>query len=190
LKIISKNSYKDYYDYLCGLYGIDEKVAFERNSIYKDYSPDNLYYFHILNKTYCGLLTKDGNWIHDFEELDKYYMDNSSNKWFYSQSRQLALYLYGEISWWKKNKLLKIYPETSLNIENNCPILVTRNNEVNKFPLLKDTFIPSVLPAHDIYVGLVDWFSYKEPVVETKPEDMNRFESKGFNKKDSFRNIK
>jgi hypothetical protein len=187
MKLVSK--YKDYWDYLQGIYGVDEKVVFERDSIFKDYSPDTLYYFHILNKTYCGLFTKDG-WIHDFDELDKYYKDNSSNRLFYSQSRQLALYLYGEISWWKKNKLLKIYPETLLNIENNCPILVARNNNINKFPLLKDTFIPSILPAHDIYVGLVDWFSYKEPVVETKPEDMIRFESKGFDKKDSFRNVK
>src|SRR5690606_9622511 len=66
MKIIS--SFKDYYDYLQGIYGVDEKVVYERHtdkSLNAIMFPNNNYYLSIIigNEMYHGVY-KDGKFYY------------------------------------------------------------------------------------------------------------------------------
>ena len=63
------------------------------------------------------------------------------------------------------------------------------NEEINYNPILYNTNIQSVLPAEEIFLKITDFLSYKEPETDTNPTNMARFESKGFDKKTSFRKM-
>ena len=57
-------------------------------------------------------------------------------------------------------------------------------------PNLSKINFGSCLSANDIFQNIYDFVAPYEPNTNNKPTDMNRFESKGFDKKISFRNIK
>jgi hypothetical protein len=66
-----------------------------------------------------------------------------------------------------------------------------RDNKLIGNVLLKDTCISSFIPAEDIYNQIYDYLIHiREPQVEDKRTDVQKLESKGFDKVTSFRNIK
>jgi hypothetical protein len=69
----------------------------------------------------------------------------------------------------------KIYHKNPLNIEN---------------PILKDTPIPAIIPARDIYNALDNYFRsmYNDKTVEIQNSDIDKAINHGFDKKTSFRN--
>lgn len=47
-----------------------------------------------------------------------------------------------------------------------------------------------LFPPKEAYIEIYNYIEYPEPKIPSNPEDMDRFQSKGFDKKSSFRNIK
>lgn len=66
-----------------------------------------------------------------------------------------------------------------------------RDNKLIGNVLLKDTCISGFIPAEDIYNQIYDYLIHiRESQVEDKRTDVQKLESKGFDKVTSFRNIK
>lgn len=190
--IVSK--YRDFYDYLQGIYGRDEKIVFERNSNSSQTYYNNIFYeFHILGKIYGGFLFEN-KWIWDFEELNNI-VENwneivipklKRSNW---EKEKIQKYLSEfDEKFYYQNRIITEWKSSKENLKHNCPILLHVDNGWYKFPKLVDTFIPKVISAHDMYIGLSEWCSKKDIEINNFPTDMNRFESKGFDKKKSFRN--
>lgn len=60
-----------------------------------------------------------------------------------------------------------------------------------KLPILKDTFIPKIIPAEEVYNNIYNYLLYmKEPKVVDMRTNKQKIEGKGFDYKESFRNIK
>ena len=190
MKIISK--YKDYYDYLVGAkYGIDNKIVLDRREGFSFSEYDlkaNIDKFDIHKFAICGniyecLVNKQG----------KIYWGEKARP-FVKEKR----------SWWGNNelrvegKLFHIDPRpTTLNDQLNCPILYMRDSRVchtdkelikrsRKFPQLKQTGIASLLPPEEIYIMLYNWMN-KTPEIKDNRTDLEKLQSKGFDKRTSFR---
>jgi len=190
--IISK--YKDFYDYLQGIYGIDKNIVFERNSnSSQTYYNNTFYEFHIMGKIYGGFLFEN-KWIYDFQELNNI-VENwktivipklQRSNWEYEKIRKYLSKFDG--NFYYQNIIITDWKLSKENLKQDCPILLYINSGWDKFPKLVDTFIPKVISAHDMYISLGEWCSKKDVEIKNFPTDMNRFESKGFDKKKSFRN--
>ena len=58
-------------------------------------------------------------------------------------------------------------------------------------PILDGTWIPSLIPAEEVWNNITDYLlSIKEPVITDNRTDVQHLESHGFDKKTSFRNVK
>jgi len=199
MKIISK--YKDYYDYLQGVYGVDEKLILDRRKGYHKpigYAKEVLFIcgkvieFYVRdNKVYIGRdeissIASDPlkkRWLSLKDKEMKTLFINDSNN-FYSWSR----IVYTELSEDKYN----IYPGAR-RFYKECPIFLY-NHFADcydcEFPKLEVLKIPSVLSAHDIWNMLSQWLgervTEKEPIVPVG-DDKVRILSAGFDLKTSFR---
>lgn len=61
----------------------------------------------------------------------------------------------------------------------------------NENPILDGTWIPSMIPAEEVWNNISDYLlSIKEPVIIDNRTDIQHLESHGFDKKTSFRNVK
>lgn len=189
MKIIS--NFKDYYDYLTGIYGIDPKVVYERKL--EVYNPSDIMYLSVLGKKY--LYVRHNNKVYiTLEELKDLYKKKDLDK---LDKDYIKKYLKGDNKneWWIKDNFINDYPSSEANNKTGKPVLAHTykwNDEyLNDWSVcrLKDFQFNRILSAEEIFLQLTDWLSYKEPEIKTPPEDMNRFESKGFDKKTSFRNM-
>lgn len=187
MKIISK--FKDYYDYLSGIYGQDEKLVYYRNGepktessfYYTHHSDDRLIEFNICNKLYFGLYTKELGWVTDTEFIFNYIVNDAYlRKWYHGNlSIKLKLWLdYSHNSHFKQG----------MEAVNKVDSPIYCKNIGSDFNL-SQTFIPKLIPATDLYLSIVDFISPKDTIIKTNPTDMNLFESKGFDKKTSFRKV-
>lgn len=193
-----KSNYKDYYCYLQGIYGIDNNIIFERYSKSSQVYYNNTFYeFHIMGKLYGGFKFED-KWIWDFQELNNIVVNWDTivkpKLGFYEQNSEynkIRKYITKfDNNFFITEEIITDWKNTDENKKQECSILVYINSHYDQYPKLIDTFIPKVISAHDMYIQLSDWYSKKELFIERKPTDMNRFESKGFDKKKSFRKIK
>lgn len=193
--ILSK--YKDYYDYLMGIYGIDRNLVLDRRN-FTNYVPyDNTkikliicgwvyegYYDKETNKVYYGndLLKFGEIWQPFFGEHSKVksvYI--KSNRRFISDESYVAL---------------EPYPDSkNLNENEGCPILVQGNyRDFYRYPQLSLLNFGSCVDAETLFKALVEYLSQQKTKAEQHPDDRSDVEkllSKGFDKKESFRpNIK
>ncbi|MCU0436700.1 MAG: hypothetical protein MUC49_02225 [Raineya sp.] len=189
MKIIS--NYKDYYDYLQGVWGVDEKIVYKREPIYNDY-PKGLYSFHIVGKWYMGYF--DGQkWIYDFEEL---YEFNRGKRLVAQGDDTLHNYLFNFSPFGFKNELITDFPKSDKNEKYKMPVLLYKydclsvfssHTTSSRYPLLQNTFIPKILPPEQIFIQISNFIAPKDLDIQNSPTDLNRFEGKGFDKKTSFR---
>ncbi len=203
MKIIS--NYKDYYDYLMGIFGVDPKIIYERvNKSSQEIIGDTYFIFHILGKQYLFVQYQGISYL-TLPELKELYnhFENSGKDYPEFLRDILSSYLEGDSGWDYKlheysTKLITEYPASEINKKENCPIVRSKimwksflieHVEVEKNPKLEGYKISRVLPAKEMYLGLCEWLAYKEPATNAPPEDMGRFESKGFSKKTSFRKM-
>ena len=205
MKIISK--YKDYYDYLSGIYGIDDKIVLNRTEFF----PVNEFSTKIVTFYIAGY------------SLDGYY-DSQNNRWYFGEDlialdpkpnikkskweRRIQInprrYKYinknrercVSILFPTQNKYYHAYPDlikdpNKINQKYGCPIMCSSGipDDYIKFPILKDTGIASVLPAEKIYLMLIEWLAPKENIVDNRT-NIEKILSAGFDTKTSFRNIK
>lgn len=193
MKIISK--YKDYYDYLSGVYGVDEKVVLDRReggggslSYFLDNSHVKLY---LCGMVYDGLYFK-GSFYWGRSLL---FLPQIKKNWGSFGERLPGVSLEDTV--WFEHQALGVIPYKDseyLNRKENCPILWGFSNYWNllcgltKYPKLVELGIPSILPAKDIYLMLTEWLSYTPDIVDTR-DDKLKILSNGFDLKTSFRKM-
>ena len=195
MKILSK--YKDYYDYLAGIYGEDEKLILDRRDgnaknilgrVVTLYLCDNkIEGYNINNKFYWG---KD--------EIDKIATPMGESTYFMSRN----LYTHYIKEPYRKSYRSVDYINCNLikdvkltNTKLNCPILIKGliNDKLIKFPKLETLGIQTIIKPFDIWIMLSEWLGYmitqNEPSVPIG-DDKIRVESHGFDLKTSFRHRK
>lgn len=182
MNIISK--YKDYYDYLVGIYGVDIKIVLDRRKFDKYEileTDDKILRVHVCDMIYDGRQI-GGKFYWGYQLLDllseKHLEDFNNSK--------------------HKNKVgglfINPYPcEKKLNTLNNCPIMldIDRRNWNDDFrfllyPILKEIGIASVLPPKEIYLMLTEWLSPKENIPDNRTNN-EKILTNGFDLKSSFR---
>ncbi len=190
MKIISK--YKDYYDYLSGIYGIDEKLILDRREK-DDYMLPTLGKITIYIAGYIieGMVKESGNIFYG-DSLRSYIIEKPIWKWLskhhkrdYTKSFDIKYKNHNEWYYLEPIKDLK-----NINEKHNCPILIDTPYGIKKYPMLSTLKLPSFLPAETIYQWLSEWLSTqitnKEKQIKELPNSL-KIENKGFDKKKSFR---
>lgn len=198
MKIISK--YKDYYDYLSGIYGVDPRLILNREGsnvpVHSGPSTGNLYSIHtfyICGLAYDYLIDANGNFIFgdDLKNVPGLKVDPYPH---HRNGKTHVVPIRPKIATrWQELIHLNIKPvKTKINDLENCPIIcqTAGRSEYYKWPILKDTVIPSLISAHDMWIKLSEWLSNK--IIEPDQpigSDKIRIESHGFDLKSSFRNV-
>ena len=184
MKIISK--YKDYYDYLQGMYGIDNKVVLDRtkgqvidlkfyDSGYEKHS------IHICGKKYEIACNGGGKCY-----IGKMLLTLPEYKINKDKS---IIYLEEKYGLGNERISIHIHPlDTIINEELKCPI-VYKNDIL--FPRLSDFNIQKILSAEEIYHMLYTWIENHSILkVQDNRTNSEKIISVGFDLKTSFRNIK
>lgn len=200
MKIISK--YKDYYDYLIGVYGVEPKLVLDRRKGYR-LNEDNPTYFTLAicdklidvfydgEKCYCGEgLYKVGKEI-DYRLFNRFSLGMDTEKRIlikYKTKNYLGGFDDHEV------RLNPVIRETDINIREGCPIIrLDANNTVDRamvYPHLGDCNIGSIYTAEEMFTMLSNWLSQRiteeENIVDNR-SDVDKLQDKGFNKVCSFR---
>lgn len=194
MKIISK--YKDYYDYLQGLYGIDKKLILDRRDHdLIPYTPsDGKLTFYIAGYIIEGYWSEKEKKCYYGDDL-KQFVDKidyiPSQPWKRDCSKSI----------WLHNKNLNrihngdwyyiepIKDKDKFNIKYNCPILLKFNSYMLKYIKLSDFNMASFISSNKMYEMLSEWLSKQITLKEEVPElnNDNKIKSKGFDIKKSFR---
>lgn len=205
MKIISK--FKDYYDYLQGIYGVDEKLVLDRTDFYKEpYPPSENDVAHLVICDWqVDVIFKGGKWLcgSDIEPYDT--STEWEKKWDLREidKRPLVYRIYtgpegasrrfGSHYARVLQKPFKIKKD-SPNDVNNCPILINVNKVLNggieyrKYPILKDYDIVKLYSPFDMWVMLSEWLG-KNKEVPNNQTDKEKIVSNGFDLKTSFRKV-
>ena len=202
MKIISK--FKDYYDYLQGVYGIDDLLVLDRRSNSILIKPfvmgDELisYSFAICNhiyivRTYKGKIYQTLDETNDLNKIlfkDNEEQVNRSDKWWWGVKRTEVIRISQE-DWNKRNT------NTDINIRLRQPILVSRNERPKDEDwgtsiILSDFKLIKALPAHDIFTQISSFLAWLKdnPEIPNKQSNEEKLLSHGFDKKKSFRHRK
>lgn len=201
MKIISK--YKDYYDYLVGIYGEDNKLVLDRREKEEFLLPTiDKIIIYIADYTIEGLVTEKKDILYG-DQLKPYIIDSNKRKkhWYnyswlskhyirdYNQSYHIKYKNHED--WYYLNP---IKTNLKTNTNNNCPIIIEINKRLFKYPKLEPLKVPSILSADKAYKILYEWLSNqineKEKQIK-EPDNKTKIINKGFDIKTSFRpNIK
>ena len=212
MKIIDRN--KDYYDYLQGVYGADNHVIFDRqksvvldvncwDKIFdREYAPPKRYSSWLYNNNEffileCGFtqylfyleLLQNNTW--DLS-LKRVFRDNQHYK-----DEPLSIYfvcLHNDTYYWRYENLNE-YPFDKMNYANDLDVKRTylKRGYVQEYsdislPILKNTGIPALIPAEDIWRDLYNYLLYKkEYQIADNRTDKQKLEGKGFDNVISFR---
>ena len=187
--ILSK--YKDYYDYLSGIYGIDEKLVLDRrtgvvmkdlNSVSRDWF--RIHELHIAGLQHDFVTDHDGNWYwgQALEAIRK----TSRYKWF--NWRRDEYYIKYSAT---RHKLVNKNPgETVLNDKEGCAVLHRENEVITPWPRLSDFPITHVSPDQ-MYQTIAAWLSARnEPREPQAMTNREKIKSHGFDVVKSFRHPK
>ena len=183
----------DYYDYLIGVYGRDEKKVYDRkldltsDEIYfEDVSKwrnTNIFDLYVCNRMYRVEQVKKGVWeLHKFHKVNT---DYAGQRRHYRESQVSGL-----------NDFEYYIPRPS-RMMSDSPICIKgtfhrQNNLEGLTPILSTFGIPSVLDAVELYSEVDMYISNRMTLNEVRSEqsDENKLLSKGFDDKISFRHRK
>jgi hypothetical protein len=188
MRIISK--FKDYYDYIQGIYGVDEKLILDRTTFYKmPYVPTDY-----INETfYIGEYMIQGIWLDGICLFGDDILNHPKIEFYKAYGKKDDDIYYIKNSIYGRDKILKkikFLGDKSPTYKQDYPILLSGNNKILKCPILKDYGIQKILPAEEIWKYLSDWLSRRISNNE-KPvpigDDKTRILSHGFDLKTSFR---
>lgn len=202
MKIISK--YKDYYDYLQGIRGVDPKVILDRREgiVHKpiDLVPIALEKkYRVIRLAICGVLymglrAKGGKyfWGEDLLKLGKI-----EKKWF---GEKEMLWIYDSDIHLPLEDVC-----TDLNEIHKCPVLFLHDEDgyrfrkgryvkntvkVDKYPKLEIYGVQKWYSPENLYNDLSNWISSRnEEVIVDKRTDKEKIQNAGFDKKTSFRKM-
>lgn len=188
MRIISKH--KDYYDYLQGIYGIDQNKIFQRTDILKeqdfalDFEEEDYYFylFAINNKIYSLLRTAKGFYpISETILKDLGFDEYSCYDYLFEKALELN------------------NTSTDINKETRKPIVVSLFENtyeikwlVDKDPLMKSFSFHKILSAKDLYIEVETFLGWikDNPPIPNKQTDKEKILSNGFDNKISFRHRK
>lgn len=183
----------DYYDYLIGVYGRDEKKVYDRkldltsDEIYFEdilrWRNTNIFDLYVCNRIYRVEQVKKGVWA-----LHKFHKNNTD---YLGRRRH---YRESQVSGLDDFEYYIPRPPEALT---DLPIAIngTYHND-NRLkgvtPILASFGIPSVLSAEELYteVDMYLGFLMSEKEKTNKQDDKNKLLSKGFDDKISFRHRK
>lgn len=191
MKIISK--FKDYYDYLQGIYGVDTKKILDRTKFTNRYDYDIDGYNHdLLYVFFCGrvfMKIKRHTWNDRIEPL----LNGKYNS-FYNLSDYIKAILNKEKDYvWIETNIIPDKQRFAYGIRKGwfekygATQPFTKHLTFDPYPNLQEVGFNKIMSPHDCYVQIDQYISYIEPEVPSDPTDMQRFEGKGFDKKSSFR---
>lgn len=183
---------KDFYDYLVGIYGRDEKKVFNRREdvtseeiMYDDilkWRNFNIYDLVICNRIYRVEQVKKGKWeLHKFHAVNTDYRGERRH-YRESQVSDLKDFVY--------------YIPKPPNLSPDSPITIKgtyhRDCRLKGLTPILSTFgIPSVLGAEELYAEVDMWIGATMSEKEiSKQDDKNKLLAKGFDDKISFRHRK
>lgn len=212
MKIINGGK-KDYYDYISGIYGVDEHIIYDRlnaNVLTKN-TDWNFYFFKEVlpfdkkRKSKTGYKKINGKYnfidelygdkyyfifevgfMHYIFEVERYLDDDNDNKVVIMPK----LIEKKEI----KDKLSK-YPISIIPLK--AYVLLDGTLKIKSYeifneipnPIIGDTWIKNFITADEIYNSIYNCLSkLKEPNIIDNRNDIQKLESCGFDKKISFRN--
>jgi hypothetical protein len=197
MKLIS--NFKDYYDWVIGAkFGIDPLVVYERipgshgwrgkSEVWKkeglfrpvhvtipEHKEPETYHLHVCGTSYIVTHYR-GDFYFGKDGLECYDKPVSKALDWLSQGRDQ----YG---------MHHHLTDTPLNRKYNCPVLLEHTLSMYRNVRLSDFSLGSILPAEDLYIRLVEFLTYEKPVTDDRT-DVERLQSKGFDKKISFRHRK
>lgn len=202
MKIISK--YKDYYDYLVGIYGQDDKVIYDRRSPNPFHKGFALYScvleFFICNKKYTVFSWKN-HFYQTFDELSILCKDEKFLKYFnlspipyvYIRGREKNTKCEFPSHWHHYDRSMedrynRWNCSTTVNKKERSPVLVEYFGY--KIPILKDFNFPSFIPADTLYKDIsafLGWLVDNPPVETDLQTNKEKIVSHGFDLKKSFR---
>ncbi len=189
------STYKDFYDFLSGVWGADPKLILDRR---KHSQPD---LSHIKDNEYgslyiCGdkydFAYKNGQFLY-LSDLEKYYkpaitwfgrLDNDACKKVTitnNNSNGIQHSICSEIT----------IDKQEYNKANNCPIILELNGNQSLFlfPKLSDLQFNKVMAPEEIYIKLSEWLSPKENITDNRT-NLEKIITHGFDKITSFRKTK
>jgi hypothetical protein len=202
MKIISK--YKDYYDYLQGVYGIDPLLILDRrdNSFFSPQGCNEEVITLFIGGYKIEGFLRDGVFYYG-ENLKLIGIETFPSSFSYYQSRfnekklDECVYIKSHSSFRINECLVNktiIKDSFNYNERENCAILfattLTNQYEFYKFPRLSDFKLGSFVSAEEVYKMTSSWLSLQITKEENKPDlrdDVQKLEGKGFDKKTSFR---
>jgi len=203
MKIISK--YKDYYDYLQGIYGVDEKLILDRTEGTSKMFPKHTG-LHIL--VVCGKVLEYvcfNNKYYFNKDIEQFNETKVLNWRVEERLKPKPSYIINpEINFknfWNFEKIY--YPTLSYDIHNiypelkelskKCPIFLYHKNSKTiwqEFPSLLELGVNKEIEAKEIWIMLSEWLGNRiteqEPIVPVG-DDKVRILSAGFDLKTSFR---
>ena len=199
--------YKDYYDYLTGIYGIDNNLVLDRR-VFKNYElyEDEKLVFVICGKRYEGFYVKKLNKVLYGEELLQIGQKRNHRHSFgwgeYADVPNVSIKTEEIGHFGVHRRFLSDYVNVALepfedkkklNELENCPILYVYSSMENyHFPQLNKYNFGSFIPAEDMYKILTEYLSNERTKLETHVDtrnDVQKLLSKGFDKKTSFRKL-
>jgi len=205
MKIISK--FKDYYDYLSGIYGEDPLIVlnrldftmptFSNFSITRDEGKLQLYIGGFLIEAYYK-----NNKIYYGEDLKQFSREEKHSKWYYrfnsstdvKPNERVTIKIENSRYNYESFNLIVKKDTTNMNDKYNCPILLRKNGDKDEYLykncILKDLNLNSFISPEEVYKMISDWISYQRTISEDHVDTMTnvqKIESKGFDKKSSFR---
>lgn len=215
MKILTPRNNKDYYDYLTGIYGMDENVVYDRREFTVLGRVDSPFFSHIrmekdMPKKEIRTREWNGrhlNWVTKLVALELFCMLEVGLRWcFFKVERFIDSNFNVHIDWAvtksieisKKQRLgtvpmtfFKAYADYSHRWrKNEIDIRVDQSDAILN-PILVNTPITSLIPAQEVYYALYAYISSLNDLtfIDTRT-DIQKAESAGFDRKTSFRNIK
>jgi hypothetical protein len=200
MKILS--NFKDYYDFIAGIYGIDDTIVYERhhqtvkhgcyNWDKKEYENKNWEKVPIsgFSDSSMGLKTSL------IALCDKtYFVAKYKGKFYFGED---AKFILNEISdKWVKSRFKKEMSyhsqDTNINETEKCPILLIDNNGSEIRPIAKnirlsDFGFGSFIEPLTIFTSISEFLTKEKPFVDNRT-NIEKLQSFGFDKVTSFRNM-
>lgn len=214
MKILTSRNNKDYYDYLTGIYGIDDKVVDDRREFTILANSDSLFFNHtilekdtpkkdIRTRKWVG---RHWKWATEYRATELHCMLEVGLKWYFFQVNRYLnesdeICLDWEIVKTKeiaKSQRLGKTPITFFSAYANYTFWRTgkwdirvKKNEAAPNPILTGTPITSLIPTQELYQELSNYISSLNDIETTdRRTDIQKAESAGFDRKTSFRSTK
>jgi hypothetical protein len=197
---IHSSKYKDYFDYLQGIYGIDDKLILTRNNKHIDHLRSSLDQKHTYSLNYF-FNVYIGRYVISAALIDKQFVTGEDLDKYKKKSRKphpyLSSYDIPEITSRRTygSATLLDLGDKSLTWKYDCPVIVEASTRYHSDVIFEDIIlsdlkIPSLIPAEEVWIMLSDWLGKR--VTKNEPEvpvgtNNDRIISAGFDLKTSFR---